>query len=299
MKKLSKEHLKHSNDCEIEDVEGCLYIIATPIGNLSDISLRAIQLFNFVDILLCEDTRKTKKLLSYLNLNHKNMISYNDNNAPKKRPYILKQLLLNKNIGLVSDAGTPLISDPGYKLVCEVISSGADVHSIPGPSSVISALSLSGLPCDKFYFHGFLSSREKKILEELERLRDYSCTAIVFESSRRLIKTLKYIGRTFGQKHLVSVCREMTKKFEEIRRGTVEELLEEFDSREKVKGEVVLVIGPKTFHKMDSVQIDKYLHYELQTRSVKDTVEILSKTLSLSKRVLYDRALVIKNKLTK
>ena len=154
------------------------------------------------------------------------------------------------------------------------------MHSIPGPSSVISALSLSGLPCDKFYFHGFLSSREKKILEELERLRDYSCTAIVFESSRRLIKTLKYIGRTFGQKHLVSVCREMTKKFEEIRRGTVEELLEEFDSRENVKGEVVLVIGPKTFHKMDSVQIDKYLHYELQTRSVKDTVEILSKTLS-------------------
>ena len=166
------------------------------------------------------------------------------------------------------------------------------MHSIPGPSSVISALSLSGLPCDKFYFHGFLSSREKKILEELERLRDYSCTAIVFESSRRLIKTLKYIGRIFGQKHLVSVCREMTKKFEEIRRGTVEELLEEFESREKVKGEVVLVIGAKTFHKMDSVQIDKYLHYELQTRSVKDTVEILSKTLSLSKRVLYDLSLI-------
>ena len=119
MKKLSKEYLKNSDDYEMKDDKGCLYIIATPIGNFDDISLRAIQLLNLVDILLCEDTRKTKKLLSYLNINRKNMISYNDNNAEKKRPYIFKQLLLNKHIGLVSDAGTPLISDPGYKLVKE------------------------------------------------------------------------------------------------------------------------------------------------------------------------------------
>ena len=278
-----------------------LYLLSTPIGNRGDITIRTLEILKECDLIVSEDTRVARKLLSMyqISLDGRNLVSYSDNSNSYARRKIVESIYNSKSVALISDAGSPLISDPGYKLVCEVISSGADVHSIPGPSSVISALSLSGLPCDKFYFHGFLSSREKKILEELERLRDYSCTAIVFESSRRLIKTLKYIGRTFGQKHLVSVCREMTKKFEEIRRGTVEELLEEFDSREKVKGEVVLVIGPKTFHKMDSVQIDKYLHYELQTRSVKDTVEILSKTLSLSKRVLYDRALVIRNKLTK
>ncbi|PQM66464.1 MAG: 16S rRNA (cytidine(1402)-2'-O)-methyltransferase [Rhodobacteraceae bacterium] len=278
-----------------------LYLLSTPIGNRGDITIRTLEILKECDLIVSEDTRVARKLLSMyqISLDGRNLVSYSDNSNSYARRKIVESIHNSKSVALISDAGSPLISDPGYKLVCEVISSGADVHSIPGPSSVISALSLSGLPCDKFYFHGFLSSREKKILEELERLRDYSCTAIVFESSRRLIKTLKYIGRTFGQKHLVSVCREMTKKFEEIRRGTVEELLEEFDSREKVKGEVVLVIGAKTFHKMDSVQIDKYLHYELQTRSVKDTVEILSKTLSLSKRVLYDRALVIKNKLTK
>ena len=278
-----------------------LYLLSTPIGNRGDITIRTLEILKECDLIVSEDTRVARKLLSMyqISLNGRNLVSYSDNSNSYARRKIVESIHNSKSVALISDAGSPLISDPGYKLVCQVISSGADVHSIPGPSSVISALSLSGLPCDKFYFHGFLSSREKKILEELERLRDYSCTAIVFESSRRLIKTLKYIGRTFGQKHLVSVCREMTKKFEEIRRGTVEELLEEFDSRETVKGEVVLVIGAKTFHKMDSVQIDKYLHYELQTRSVKDTVEILSKTLSLSKRVLYDRALVIKNKLTK
>ena len=278
-----------------------LYLLSTPIGNRGDITIRTLEILKECDLIVSEDTRVARKLLSMyqISLDGRNLVSYSDNSNSYARRKIVESIHNSKSVALISDAGSPLISDPGYKLVCEVISSGADVHSIPGPSSVISALSLSGLPCDKFYFHGFLSSREKKILEELERLRDYSCTAIVFESSRRLIKTLKYIGRTFGEKHLVSVCREMTKKFEEIRRGTVEELLEEFDSREKVKGEVVLVIGAKTFNKMDSVQIDKYLHYELQTRSVKDTVEILSKTLSLSKRVLYDRALVIKNKLTK
>ena len=278
-----------------------LYLLSTPIGNRGDITIRTLEILKECDLIVSEDTRVARKLLSMyqISLDGRNLVSYSDNSNSYARRKIVESIHNSKSVALISDAGSPLISDPGYKLVCEVISSGADVHSIPGPSSVISALSLSGLPCDKFYFHGFLSSREKKILEELERLRDYSCTAIVFESSRRLIKTLKYIRRIFGQKHLLSVCREMTKKFEEIRRGTVEELLEEFDSREKVKGEVVLVIGPKTFHKMDSVQIDKYLHYELQTRSVKDTVEILSKTLSLSKRVLYDRALVIKNKLTK
>ena len=161
-----------------------LYLLSTPIGNRGDITIRTLEILKECDLIVSEDTRVARKLLSMyqISLDGRNLVSYSDNSNSYARRKIVESIHNSKSVALISDAGSPLISDPGYKLVCEVISSGADVHSIPGPSSVISALSLSGLPCDKFYFHGFLSSREKKILDELERLRDYSCTAIVFES---------------------------------------------------------------------------------------------------------------------
>ena len=249
MKKLSKEQLKHPNDCEIEDVEGCLYIIATPIGNLSDISLRAIQLFNFVDILLCEDTRKTKKLLSYLNLNHKNMISYNDNNAPKKRPYILKQLLLNKNIGLVSDAGTPLISDPGYKLVQECYLNKVKVTHAPGPSSVINGLILSGLPTNQFYFGGFVSAKRNAKIKQFTLTKSYPMTGIWFDTCLRLIDTLKIMLKIYGNRK-ISITRELTKIYEDIIAGNlenIESLIHERQLRNKpLKGEIVIIINGYT-----------------------------------------------------
>ena len=161
MENLSKEDLDYNGHNNFKELNGCLYIIATPIGNYEDISLRAIKVLSLVDILLCEDTRKTKKLLSYLKINHKNLISYNDNNAEKKRPYILKQLLINKSVGLVSDAGTPLISDPGYKIVQECYLKNINVTHLPGPSSVINALVLSGLPTNQFFFGGFFHSKKK------------------------------------------------------------------------------------------------------------------------------------------
>ena len=156
MENLSKEDLNHSDHIKFNKLGGSLYIIATPIGNFDDISLRAIKILKFVDILLCEDTRKTKKLLSYLKIQNKRLISYNDNNAETKRPYILSQLLLNNNIGLVSDAGTPLISDPGYKIIQECYSKNIHVTHTPGPSSVINAIVLSGLPSNQFFFGGFI-----------------------------------------------------------------------------------------------------------------------------------------------
>ena len=156
MKKVSKEDLRHSD----KQKNGCLYIIATPIGNFDDISLRAIKLLKSVEILLCEDTRKTKKLLSHLNINRKNLISYNDNNAENKRPQIISKLLSKTSIGIVSDAGTPLISDPGYKLVKECYINNIRVTHAPGPSSVINGLILSGLPTNQFYFGGFISSKK-------------------------------------------------------------------------------------------------------------------------------------------
>ena len=156
MKKVSKEDLRQLGN----DINGCLYIIATPIGNFDDITLRAIKLLKTVEILLCEDTRKTKKLLSHLNIKRKSLMSYNDNNASNKRPNIISKLLSRKNVGIVSDAGTPLISDPGYKLVKECYLNNIRVTHAPGPSSVINGLILSGLPTNQFYFGGFVSSKK-------------------------------------------------------------------------------------------------------------------------------------------
>ena len=155
MKKLSKEEPRQYN----KKTNGCLYLISTPIGNFDDISLRAIKLLETVEILLCEDTRKTKKLLSHLNIKRKKLFSYNDNNASNKRPEIINKLLSKINIGMVSDAGTPLISDPGYKLVKECHLNNIRVTHAPGPTSLISGLILSGLPTNQFYFGGFVSSK--------------------------------------------------------------------------------------------------------------------------------------------
>ena len=298
MKKLSKEQLKHQNDCEIEDVEGCLYIIATPIGNLSDISLRAIQLFNFVDILLCEDTRKTKKLLSYLNLNHKNMISYNDNNAPKKRPYILKQLLLNKNIGLVSDAGTPLISDPGYKLVQECYLNKVKVTHAPGPSSVINGLILSGLPTNQFYFGGFVSAKRNAKIKQFILTKSYPMTGIWFDTCLRLIDTLKIMLKIYGNRK-ISITRELTKIYEDIITSdleNMESLIYERQLRNKpLKGEIVIIINGHTESKNISIETVKAnIKKKLQKFSLRDTVNLTINETSFSKKLIYDEAIKIK-----
>ena len=192
-----------------------MYIIATPIGNFDDISLRAIQLLNFVDILLCEDTRKTKKLLAYLNINRGNMISYNDNNAAQKRPYVLKQLLSNKSIGLVSDAGTPLISDPGYKLVQDCYLHKVKITHAPGPSSVINGLILSGLPTNQFYFGGFVSSKKNSKIKQFTITKFYPMTGIWFDTCLRLIDTLEIIFKIYGNRK-ISIARELTKIYEDV-----------------------------------------------------------------------------------
>ena len=295
MKKLSKEQLKYPNDCE---VEGCLYIIATPIGNLSDISLRAIQLFNFVDILLCEDTRKTKKLLSYLNLNHKNMISYNDNNAPKKRPYILKQLLLNKNIGLVSDAGTPLISDPGYKLVQECYLNKVKVTHAPGPSSVINGLILSGLPTNQFYFGGFVSVKRNAKIKQFTLTKSYPMTGIWFDTCLRLIDTLKIMLKIYGNGK-ISKTRELTKIYEDIITGdleNMESLIYERQLRNKpLKGEIVIIINGHTESKNISIETVRVnIKKKLQKFSLRDTVNLTINETNFSKKLIYDEAIKIK-----
>ncbi len=298
MKKLSKEYLKNSNNCEIKPVKGCLYVIATPIGNFSDISLRAIQLFNFVDMLLCEDTRKTKKLLSYLKINHKNMISYNDNNAAKKRPFIMKQLFLNKSVGLVSDAGTPLISDPGFKLVQECFLNKIDVTHAPGPSSVINGLILSGLPTNQFYFGGFVSSKKNTKIKQFTLTKSYPMTGVWFDTCLRVTDTLKIMLKIYGNRK-ISITRELTKIHEDIISSdleNIESLINERQlSNKPLKGEIVVIVNgyiKNDNNNIENVRVD--IKKKLQKFSLRDTVNLTIEETNFSRKFIYNEAVKIK-----
>ena len=286
---------------EEKTLKGCLYIIATPIGNFDDISLRAINLFNFVDILLCEDTRKTKKLLSHLGINQKHLISYNDINAEKKRPFIIKQMLMKKNVGLVSDAGSPLISDPGYKLIQESYSNEIKVTHAPGPSSVLNAIILSGLPTNQFYFGGFVDSKKGNKEKQFLSVKDYKMTGIWFDTCLRLKNTLEIMYMVLGNRK-ISIARELTKKYEEIISSDLKDIKNVLKIREEkkipLKGEIVLVVaGINQLEKFDIKIIRETIKAKLNTMSLKDTVELISTKEHISKKIIYKEAIKIKDKL--
>jgi 16S rRNA (cytidine1402-2'-O)-methyltransferase len=286
---------------EEKSLKGCLYIIATPIGNFDDISLRAIKLFNFIDVLLCEDTRKTRKLLSHLSINKKNLISYNDINAEKKRPYIIKQLLVNKNIGLVCDAGSPLISDPGYKLIHEAYLNDIKVTHAPGPSSVLNALILSRLPTNQFYFGGFVDSKKGNKEKQLLSVQNYKMTGIWFDTCLRLENTLEIMYKVFGNRK-ISIARELTKTYEEVISSDLRNIKNVLKNREKknipLKGEIVLVIsGINQLEEFDIKIIREKIKNKLNIMSLKDTVKIISSEVNVSKKLIYNEAIKIKDKL--
>ena len=219
---------------------GTLYLVSTPIGNLEDITLRALRILREVDLILCEDTRQTKKLLDHYKIN-KPLESFFEHNEEVKIGRIVKLLEGGKNLALVSDGGTPAISDPGYRLVKNVIGRGVVIFPIPGPSAVITSLCASGFPTDRFHFVGFLPSKEGKRKNFLEGLKSFSGTIIAYESPMRLLFALMDLKEIFGD---VPVCiaREMTKIHEEFFRGKVSEALESFKDRQ-VKGEITLIFS--------------------------------------------------------
>lgn len=221
---------------------GVLYLVSTPIGNLEDITLRALKVLQGVDLLAAEDTRHTKILLKHYNL-RKSIISYHDFNQDRKGTFLVEQLKANKSVAVISDAGTPAISDPGYHLVQLAIQNNIKVVPIPGASAFLSALVVSGLPTDKFVFEGFLSPKPGKRRKRLEELREGKRTLIFYESPHRFAKTLDDISEILGQRRMV-IARELTKKFEEIIRGTPEEIKRIFGER-KIKGELVVLIEGK------------------------------------------------------
>ena len=219
---------------------GCLYLISTPIGNLKDITLRSIEILKNVDLIAVEDTRRSGKLLKEYNVDTK-MISYFEHNEDVRIKEIIEKLKSGFDIALISDAGTPTISDPGYRLVNEVHKNNIKISSLPGPSSVINALSVSGLPTDHFYFEGFLPKKKGR-LTRFKFLSSLPATVILFESPFRLIKTLLDIEKFMGQR-IVSVCREMTKIHEEIFRGSLWKTINHFKNKKSIKGEIVILIA--------------------------------------------------------
>ena len=223
---------------------GKLYTISTPIGNLSDFSFRAIEILNEIDYLICEDTRVTKKLLNHYKIKS-TLLPYNVFNENKLTDKYIKHLTDGKNMGIVSDAGTPCISDPGYKLVNNCRQLNIEVISIPGPSSLISALSISGLPTDSFYFEGFLPKKKGR-KTKFEFLSSIPSTVVLFESPYRLVKTVNDILSFMGNRQ-ICICKELTKVYEEVMFGCVTDILILLSKIDKLKGEYVIIIAKKGY----------------------------------------------------
>lgn len=228
----------------MSNAPGQLFVVATPIGNLGDISARARDVLDGVDRIAAEDTRQTQKLLTHLGV-HTPMISLHEHNEAERAERLVAALLAGETLALVSDAGTPLISDPGYRLVRAARQAGAEVIAIPGPSSVTAALSIAGLPTDRFFFEGFLPARSKARRERLATLSTLPHSLVVFEAGRRLRATLQDMAAVMGEDHEIAVCRELTKRFEQVHTGTLARVMEIVETDPNaVRGELVIVLAP-------------------------------------------------------
>ena len=275
-----------------ERAEPGLWLVATPIGNLEDVSQRALAVLASVDRIACEDTRRTGRLLSRHGIEAR-LVSYHEHNAARVRPTLIRALRGGGSVALVSDAGTPLISDPGYKLVRATVCAGVRVTGCPGPSAPLLALVLSGLPTDRFYFGGFLPHKQGPRCQALAALRLLDATLVFLESPRRLAAALADMESTLGPRP-AAVARELTKLHEELRRGTLDELAGHYAAAGAPKGEVVVVVGGRD----DTVQpalsdadIDARLDGLLADGTVRDAATTLSAETGLPRRELYARAL--------
>ncbi len=296
MKKVSKEDLRLLD----KDIKGCLYLISTPIGNFDDISIRAVKLLETVEILLCEDTRKTKKLLSHLNIKRKNLTSYNDINASSKRQKIIDKLLSKISIGIVSDAGTPLISDPGYKLVKECYLNNIKVTHAPGPSSVINGLILSGLPTNQFYFGGFVSSKKTFKKKQFLATKNYNMTGVWFDTCLRINNTLAVMQEVYGNRK-ISIARELTKTYEEIITSDLNDVINIVENRKKnnnpLKGEIIIIVDGYTKKEFNIEEMSIILKNKLEKLSLRDAVNEIIIETELPRRLVYNEAIKIRNDL--
>lgn len=264
-----------------------LYVVATPIGNRGDITLRALSVLSQADIICCEDTRVSLKILQTFGIN-KPLWTYHDHNGDKVRPKIIEALSDGKIIALISDAGTPLISDPGYKLVRACYEHHLPVTTIPGASAILSGLVLSAMPSDRFMFCGFANP---KAFSEFTTIPS---TLIFFEAPQRIISCLETMEKVFPNRN-VAVVREITKRFEQVVFGTFAEVIKHYAAQVSIKGEFVIILSPPAQHQAADAEIDAALVKLMHDHSVKEASQIVAETLGLSRKIVYQRALSIKN----
>jgi 16S rRNA (cytidine1402-2'-O)-methyltransferase len=268
-----------------------LYIIATPIGNLGDITLRALATLAAADVIACEDTRITPKLLDRYGIENA-LTPYHEHNAAEARPKLLARLAAGGSVALVSDAGTPLVSDPGFKLVRAVREAGYAVTALPGASSTLAALTVAGLPTDRFFFEGFLPPKQAARRARITELARIPATLVLFESGPRLGDALADLAEGLGARD-AAICRELTKLHEEVRRGDLAALARDYAALEP-KGEIVIVVAPPAHEaEPEAAELDTLLRQALARVSVKDAVSEVATATGLSRRDIYQRALAL------
>ena len=269
---------------------GLLYLVATPIGNLEDITYRAVRVLGESDLIACEDTRQTRKLLDRYGI-HKPTISYHEHNEAERSQELAKRLEQGATIALVSDAGMPLVSDPGYRLVQAAVALGIPVQPVPGPSAALAALAASGLATDSFHFGGFLPAKDGQRARTLEELAGETATLIFYEAPHRILETLEAIERVLGPRPVV-VARELTKIHEEFVRGTAAEVRAQLASRESIKGEITLLIGKAEEPAADARPLEEAVaDLERAGTPRMDAIKQVARRRGLSKREVYDRLL--------
>ena len=272
-----------------QEKPGGLIIVATPIGNAGDIGLRALEILKSAHAILCEDTRVSLKLLTRHGV-RRPLLAYHEHNAKRMRPKILERLRGGQSLALISDAGTPLVSDPGYKLVQAAIAEDLPVTAVPGPSAALAALVLSGLPPDRFFFAGFLSARAAQRREQLKELAAIPSTLIVYEAANRLPEALADMAAVLGNRN-AAVARELTKLFEEVRRGDLASRAAHYETA-PAQGEVVIVIGPPDASDTPSLDaVDRALTDAMANMSLRDAVDQVSALTGVPRREVYRRAL--------
>jgi 16S rRNA (cytidine1402-2'-O)-methyltransferase len=274
-----------------------LYVVATPIGNLGDVTLRALSVLASADLVLCEDTRVTRRLLDRYGLRPQ-LLSYHEHNAAAVRPRVLARLGIGAAIALVSDAGTPLVSDPGYKLVEAAIGAGHAIFPIPGPSAALAALVAAGLPTDRFLFEGFLPAKAAQRATRIGDLATIPATLIFYESGPRLAASLADLAAKLGERQ-AAVCRELTKAFEEVRRGKLPVLAAHYAEAGAPKGEIVIVVGPPDtdMPSLSAEALDAKLRIALTRLSVKDAANAVAAETGVARRQTYQRALALAGRL--
>tara|TARA_A100001037_G_scaffold300625_1_gene328527 strand:+ start:810 stop:1823 length:1014 start_codon:yes stop_codon:yes gene_type:complete len=285
-----------NNDLEEGEALSGLFVTATPIGNLGDITLRALETLKAVDVIACEDTRVTRRLLQRYDIST-STLTYHEHNAERVRPQLLERLARGDSIALVTDAGTPLISDPGFKLVRAAIDAGIPVTTLPGPTAMITALTVSGLPTDRFMFAGFLPNRSTGRRRVLETLQAIDATLIFYESPRRLGALLEDMADILGPRDC-AVGRELTKQFEEVTRGFVHELAAQFAGAQTPRGEIVIMVGPPHAEPVDEAALDRAIQSALAQNSLRDAVDQVTAQTGAPRRAVYRRALSLDKKRT-